>query len=101
MSTSSTDLEASIATFIDLDLISDVCEPIKSGKEATVYLCRGTTSSGHEQLALKVYRPRAQRSFKNDARYREGSLIYRIGGGNLGGHPKPASDRHLKTGQMK
>jgi RIO kinase 1 len=82
MSSSSTDLEESIATFIDLDLISEVCEPIKSGKEATVYRCRGTTSSGYEQLALKVYRPRAQRSFKNDARYREGSLLYRIGGGN-------------------
>jgi RIO kinase 1 len=82
MSSSSTDLEDSIATFIDLDLISEVCEPIKSGKEATVYRCRGTTSSGYEQLALKVYRPRSQRSFKNDARYREGSLLYRIGGGN-------------------
>jgi RIO kinase 1 len=82
MSTSNIDLEASIATFIDLDLISEVCAPIKSGKEATVYRCRGTTASGHEQLALKVYRPRSQRSFKNDARYREGSLVYRIGGGN-------------------
>lgn len=79
---SSSDLEASIATFIDLDLISEVCEPIKSGKEATVYRCRGARASPHEQLALKVYRPRDQRSFKNDARYREGSLIYRIGGGN-------------------
>jgi RIO kinase 1 len=82
MSISSNDLEASIATFIDLDLISEVCEPIKSGKEATVYRCRGTAASGHEQLALKVYRPRARRSFKNDVRYREGSLIYRLGDGN-------------------
>src|SRR6185295_17974639 len=82
MSTDSTDLDASIAPFIDLDLISQVCEPIKSGKEATVYRCRGTTVSRHPQLALKVYRPRAHRSFKNDARYREGSLLSRIGGGN-------------------
>jgi RIO kinase 1 len=82
MSTTSIDLETSIATLVDLDLISEVCEPIKSGKEATVYRCRGTAASGHEELALKVYRPRAQRSFKNDARYREGSLIDRIGGGN-------------------
>lgn len=82
MSMSSTDHDTSIATFIDLDLISEACEPIKSGKEATVYRCRGTAASGHEQLALKIYRPRSQRSFKNDARYREGSLIYRIGGGN-------------------
>jgi RIO kinase 1 len=82
MSTDSIDLDASIVPFIDLDLISEICEPIKSGKEATVYRCRGTAASGHEQLALKVYRPRARRSFKNDARYREGSLLSRIGGGN-------------------
>jgi RIO kinase 1 len=82
MSTDSTDVDASIAPFIDLDLISEVCEPIKSGKEATVYRCRGTAASGHDQLALKVYRLRAHRSFKNDARYREGSLLSRIGGGN-------------------
>jgi RIO kinase 1 len=82
MSTSNSDLDKRIATFIDLDLISEICEPIKSGKEATVYRCRGTAASGHEQLALKVYRPRERRSFKNDASYREGSLISRIGGGN-------------------
>jgi RIO kinase 1 len=82
MSTDSTDLDAQILLFIDLDLIAEVFEPIKSGKEATVYRCRGTAASGHEQLALKVYRPRAHRSFKNDARYREGSLLSRIGGGN-------------------
>jgi RIO kinase 1 len=82
MSSDDTDLQPRIVPFIDLDLISEVCEPIKSGKEATVYRCRGTPASGHEQLALKVYRPRAQRAFKNDARYREGSLLSRIGGGN-------------------
>lgn len=74
----SSDLDDSFAAFIDLDLISDVCEPIKSGKEATVYRCR----RGQRQLALKVYRPRDHRSFKHDARYREGSLIHRVGGGN-------------------
>jgi RIO kinase 1 len=92
MSTSSADLDASIGPFIDLDLISEVCEPIKSGKEATVYRCRGTAASGHEQLALKVYRPRAHRSFKNDARYREGSLLSRVGGGNT------RAARALRTG---
>jgi RIO kinase 1 len=82
MSSSSSELEASLATFFDLDLISSICEPIKSGKEATVYRCQGTATSGHEQLALKVYRSRAHRSFKNDALYREGSVINRMGGGN-------------------
>jgi len=76
------DLEAVIAPFLDLDLIAEVCEPIKSGKEATVYRCRASPGSAHAALALKVYRPRAERSFKNDALYREGSLLTRIGGGN-------------------
>jgi RIO kinase 1 len=76
------DLSSVLAPFLDLDLISEVCEPIKSGKEATVYRCRASPGSGHTALALKVYRPRAQRSFKNDALYREGSLLTRIGGGN-------------------
>jgi RIO kinase 1 len=89
---SSSDLEASIATFLELDLISEVCEPIKSGKEATVYRCRGAPASAHEQLALKVYRRRDRRSFKNDARYREGSVLYRIGGGNT------RAARALRTG---
>jgi RIO kinase 1 len=58
-----------------------VCEPIKSGKEANVYRCRGAPGSGHAQLALKVYRPGEERSFKRDAFYREGSTLFRIGGG--------------------
>jgi len=82
MSTTDSDLDESIAPFLDLDLISELCEPIKSGKEATVYRCRGVPARGHTQLALKVYRRRDERLFKNDARYREGSLVYRIGGGN-------------------
>jgi RIO kinase 1 len=82
MSTSSIDLESSIDPFIGLGLVSEVFETIKSGKEATVYRCRGTPASGHQELALKVYRPRARRSFKNDAAYREGGLLDRMGGGN-------------------
>jgi RIO kinase 1 len=88
----STDTEEGFAPFFDLDLISDVHDPIKSGKEATVYRCRGTKTSGREQLALKIYRPRGQRSFHNDARYREGSLIFRAGGGTT------RAARALRTG---
>jgi len=82
MSFSRIDLEATIAPFIDLGLISEVVEPIKSGKEGTVYRCRATAASGHEHAALKVYRPRARRTFKNDARYLEGRPAHRVGGGN-------------------
>jgi RIO kinase 1 len=97
MSLDYADLEAVAARFIDLNLISEVCEPIKSGKEATVYRCRGTPVTGHAQLALKVYRPRAQRAFKNDALYREGSMLYRIGGGNT--RPARALRKGTRFGQ--
>ena len=92
MSVSDVDLDEVIAPFLDLDLISEVCEPIKCGKEATVYRCRGGPASQERALALKVYRPRAERSFKNDAVYREGSLLERIGGGNT------RAARALRTG---
>jgi RIO kinase 1 len=81
MSVPDRDLAEVVAPFLDLDLISELCEPIKSGKEATVYRCRGGPAGDGRAVALKVYRPRAQRSFKNDALYREGSLLERIGGG--------------------
>ena len=48
---------------------------IKSGKEGTVYCCRAHPSTGFDLLAAKVYRPRSQRSFRNDAIYREGRMI--------------------------
>ena len=53
--------------FYENDLI--VGEPIvvKSGKEATVYCCQAHPSVGRLWLAAKVYRPREQRAFKNDA----------------------------------
>ena len=71
---------ASIESFIDQGRIEEVLGVIKSGKEATVYLCvagalaRGTAG---EQLlgtliAAKVYRSRDVRSFRDDAVYRHG-----------------------------
>ena len=55
--------------------ITDVIRPLKSGKEASVHLCRGAPSTGEALLAAKVYRPRAARSFKNDAAYTAGRVI--------------------------
>ncbi|MBV8086651.1 MAG: phosphotransferase, partial [Chloroflexi bacterium] len=54
--------------------ISKVLRPVKSGKEATIYLCRGSERSGAELVAAKLYRERAQRSFRNDAVYWEGGM---------------------------
>lgn len=52
-----------------LGLLSDVLGVVKSGKEATVYLCE-TPDGG--LLAAKVYRSRQVRQFANAAAYGEG-----------------------------
>jgi RIO kinase 1 len=82
MSTTLDGLAPIIQPFLDDALVLELGPPIKSGKEATVFRCRAHPETGHDELALKVYRPRTQRSFANDAAYREGSTIQRIGGGN-------------------
>jgi RIO kinase 1 len=71
-----------VQPFLDLELIWELGEPIKSGKEATVFRCAAHPRTGHTELALKVYRPRTSRSFKHDSVYREGSTALRFGGGN-------------------
>jgi RIO kinase 1 len=62
--------------FFDEGLIEKVLRPIKSGKEASVYLCRadpGTT--GEELVALKVYHPLGRRDFRDESIYRDGEWI--------------------------
>lgn len=65
-------LEESLANFFHQKWFDDVLRMVKGGKEASVYLCRGSASSGSDYLAAKVYRPRRFRSLKNDWMYREG-----------------------------
>lgn len=55
--------------------IDEALHEVKSGKEATVYCCRGGTRVGGALVAAKVYRSRQRRGFKNDAAYREGRVI--------------------------
>ena len=59
---------------IDEGWISEVIRVVKSGKEATVYLCRAHARAGEPLLAAKVYRSTGRRGFKNDALYWEGGL---------------------------
>lgn len=68
-------LHAALTPFFDDGLIYGSPIVVKSGKEATVYRCQATPSTGREFLAAKIYRPRQSRSFKNDAVYREGRVI--------------------------
>jgi RIO kinase 1 len=57
------------------ELISDVLYPVKSGKEATLYCCSGGSRAPADLVAVKVYKPRCYRSFRNDSMYQEGRVI--------------------------
>lgn len=62
--------------FLDEGLIEQVLRPIKSGKEASVHLCRANPrTTGEELAALKVYHPLSQRDFRDDGLYRDGEFI--------------------------
>jgi RIO kinase 1 len=66
---------SSLDSFYEDDLIVDVLDIIKRGKEAAVYRCQAHPSTGMELLAAKVYHAREIRSFKNDAIYQQGRVI--------------------------
>jgi len=59
-----------IETLMDQGFVSEILGLVKTGKEATVYCCRGGPAAGADLVAAKVYRGRQFR-FKNDAVYQE------------------------------
>jgi RIO kinase 1 len=59
---------------IEDNLIDDVHWVIKSGKEATVYLCERSLGDTATLVAAKVYRSTQVRGFANDAAYRAGRM---------------------------
>jgi RIO kinase 1 len=62
--------------FFDEGLIEAVLRPIKSGKEASVHLCRANPSTtGEELAALKTYHPLDRRDFRDESMYRDGEWI--------------------------
>jgi RIO kinase 1 len=60
--------------FVGSTVLDDVLGVVKSGKEATVYCCRGGDSLGARLVAAKVYRSRKVRQFANAAVYNAGRL---------------------------
>ena len=62
---------AGLQTLIDDGVIDEVLRPLKSGKEASVYVVR----SGDEVRCAKVYKDMAQRSFRQRVQYQEGRKI--------------------------
>ena len=61
----------SLGTFFEQRWISDVLCKIKTGKEASVYLCRAGDQVKSALVAAKVFRPRMLRNLKNDQLYRQ------------------------------
>lgn len=64
----------SLAPFFKNEMLEEVLYLVKSGKEATVYCCRGGEKIGGGLVAAKIYRPREHRKFKNDTIYRQARL---------------------------
>ncbi|QOW21049.1 PA4780 family RIO1-like protein kinase [Novilysobacter avium] len=62
---------AGLQPLIDEGVIDEVLRPLKSGKEADVYVVR----SGDEILCAKVYKDMAQRSFQQRVQYQEGRKV--------------------------
>ncbi|MDQ3204928.1 MAG: serine protein kinase RIO [Pseudomonadota bacterium] len=56
---------------VDDGVIDEVTRPLKSGKEASVYVVR----AGDEVLCAKVYKDMAQRSFQARVQYQEGRKV--------------------------
>jgi RIO kinase 1 len=68
--------DEAIEHFLDEGLIERVIRPIKSGKEASVHLCRANPrTTGEELAALKVYHPLDRRDFRDESLYRDGEWI--------------------------
>ncbi len=85
-------LPPTLEQLIEESWIDDVVSVVKSGKEATVYCCRADTTLGRDYVAVKVYKSRENRGFKNDSQYQEGRVI-------LGGRLRRAVQKKTKFGR--
>lgn len=62
--------------FLAEGLITDVVRILKTGKEASVHLCRADrATTGEGLLALKIYHPLHRRDFRDESIYRDGEWI--------------------------
>lgn len=62
---------AGLQALIDDGVIDEVLRPLKSGKEASVYIVR----SGDDVRCAKVYKDMGQRSFQQRVQYQEGRKV--------------------------
>ena len=64
-----------VEEFLSQGLIRSVESIIKTGKEASAYLCRGAPLLGARFAVAKVYHERSRRNFANSSVYEEGRVI--------------------------
>lgn len=58
--------------FLNANILKEIVQPIKSGKEASVFLCLGTEFYQNKLYCLKIYKDFSQRSFKRNESYQDG-----------------------------
>jgi RIO kinase 1 len=68
-------LLSSLDSFLDQNLICEVMEVVRGGKEATVFRCRAGSTKGPVFYAAKIYRPAQRRSFRSAGSYENGRVI--------------------------
>jgi RIO kinase 1 len=62
--------------FLGEGFVTEVVRIIKTGKEASVHLCRANRSTtGEDLVALKLYHPLGRRDFRDESIYRDGEWI--------------------------
>ncbi len=68
--------DAAFEHFFDEGLIEQIIRPIKSGKEASVHLCRANPrTTGETIAALKLFHALDRRDFRDDGLYHDGEFI--------------------------
>jgi RIO kinase 1 len=70
--------------FFSEGAITAVLNIIKTGKEASAYLCRASPSLGAKFAVAKVYHERSRRNFANDSTYAGGRSIMQAIPGQVG-----------------
>ena len=75
MDTDSDAINEALEPFFADSLIREVLCLVKTGKEAALYCCQGDTKLDNRLAAVKVYKPRLGRAFRNDSAYQDGRVI--------------------------
>jgi RIO kinase 1 len=79
-------LSQELGPFHQREVIADVVERIRAGKEATVYICTTPAGSARERIAAKVYHPSSRRTNAN-------KLLYQVGRDVLDSDGRPVLAR--------